>query len=57
MKTRRAFLVQPGKFELREVDVSPEPNEVLVKVAVCGLCNWELNYWKGLLGDCWRMKT
>ena len=52
MKTRRAFLVAPGRMELRNIEVSPGPEEVLIKVAVCGLCNWELNHWKGLLGTC-----
>jgi len=50
MKSRRAFLVEPHKIEIREVEVEPGPGEVLVKVAVCGLCNWELNHWHGLLG-------
>jgi threonine dehydrogenase-like Zn-dependent dehydrogenase len=52
MKTKRAFLVKPGKFEIREMDVKPGPGQILVKVAVCGLCNWEQNHWKGLLGSC-----
>lgn len=50
MKSRRAFLVEPHKMEIREVDVTPGPGEVMVKIAVCGLCNWELNHWHGLLG-------
>lgn len=52
MKTRRALLVQPGRFELEQTDIFPHDDEVLVKVASCGLCNWELNHWKGILGDC-----
>lgn len=52
MKTRRAFLVQPGEFELREIDVEPGHGDVLVKITACGLCNWEQNHWKGLLGQC-----
>lgn len=50
MQSRRAFLVEPGKFEIREVEVEPGPGQIMVKVAVCGLCNWELNHWHGLLG-------
>lgn len=50
MKTRRALLVEPRKFEIIELDVQPEAGQVLVKVAACGLCNWELNHWKGDLG-------
>lgn len=52
MKTRRAFLVQPGKFEIHDIDVEPGSGEALIKVAACGLCNWEQNHWKGLLGEC-----
>lgn len=51
MKTRSAILKAPGKFELTETELSPKGEQVLVKVAVCGLCNWELNHWKGLLGS------
>ena len=50
MKTKRAILVEPGRFELEQVDISPKPDELLVKIASCGLCNWELNHWRGLLG-------
>lgn len=52
MKTKRAFLIEPCKFDIREVDISPQPDQVLVRIEVCGLCNWELNHWKGLLGEC-----
>lgn len=51
MHTRRAFLVAPGKFEIRELDVAPGPGQVLIRIAACGLCNWEQNHWKGLLGS------
>lgn len=51
MKSRRAYLMEPGRFELKEVDVCPGKGQILVKVAACGLCNWELNHWKGLLGE------
>ena len=51
MKSRKAILTSPRHFEIIEEDVSAEPGQVLVKTAVCGLCNWELNHWKGLLGN------
>ncbi len=51
MKSRRAYMVAPRNIELREVDVINGPDEVLVKVEVCGLCNWELNHWKGHIND------
>lgn len=50
MISKRAVLVSPRKFEIRQEEVCPGPNEVLVKVASCGLCNWELNHWRGHLG-------
>lgn len=49
MKFKRAELVEPQHFEIFEVDESPKGNEVLVKIASCGLCNWELNFWEGKL--------
>lgn len=50
--SRQAWLVEPGRFEIRNVEISPQPVDVLVKVRVCGLCTWELNHWKGKLGQC-----
>ena len=49
MKFKQAFLTEPGHFEIREVDKEPADDQILVKVASCGLCNWELNHWKGYL--------
>lgn len=47
MISRRAYLKTPGHFEIEERDLVPGANQVLVKVKVCGLCNWELNFWRG----------
>lgn len=52
MKTRQAVLAAPGRFETRDADLSVGANELLIRVAVCGLCNWELNHFKGKLGTC-----
>jgi L-iditol 2-dehydrogenase len=52
MRTRQAVLVEPGRFELRDAQVSPRAGELLVRVHACGLCTWEMNHWKGLLGEC-----
>ena len=49
MKFNRALLVEPGRFEVHEADESICDDEVMVKIASCGLCNWELNFWKGYL--------
>lgn len=46
MIAKRAYLTEKGNFTIKEVDLKPKADEVLVKVAVCGLCNWELNFWK-----------
>ena len=50
MKFKKALLVEPGRFEIREVEENPGRGQLLVKVASCGLCNWELNFWQGKLG-------
>lgn len=47
MKTKRAFLVAPRKFEIRETELTLSDNQVLVKVAACGMCNSELPAWTG----------
>ncbi|MBQ8813763.1 MAG: zinc-binding dehydrogenase [Lachnospiraceae bacterium] len=47
MLSKRAYLVKEGTFEIREEDLIPGPTQVLVKIKLCGLCNWELNHWKG----------
>lgn len=52
MKSRQAILVEPGRFEFREVDLYPGPGQVLVKVVSCGLCNYELMHWNGITGTC-----
>jgi len=50
MKTRQAVLVEPGRFEIHDVDVSIQPDELLVQTAGSGLCTYELNHWAGRLG-------
>lgn len=40
----RAYLVAPRKFDFFEVDEEPGEGEVLLKIASCGLCSWELNF-------------
>lgn len=47
MLSKRAYLKKPGHFEIEERELIPQSNQVLVKIKVCGLCNWELNFWKG----------
>lgn len=52
MKSRVAFLEKPGILGIHELEVEPAPDQMLVKVSVCGLCNWELNHFHGLYGEC-----
>lgn len=49
MKFNRAYLIEPRKFEIIEVDEEPGEGQVLLKILGCGLCNWELNFWDGTL--------
>jgi threonine dehydrogenase-like Zn-dependent dehydrogenase len=50
MKTRQAVLVEPGRFDIRDAEVTVGPGEVLVETTGCGLCTYELNHWAGRLG-------
>lgn len=50
VQTKRAYLVGVRRFEIRTDTVAVGPDDVLVKIESCGLCNWEINHWKGLLG-------
>jgi len=49
MKFKQAFLIEAKKFEVREVGKTPMDDDVVVKIASCGLCNWELGFWHGYL--------
>jgi len=52
MKTKRAVLVAPKRFEIIETELDLLPGQVIAKIASCGLCTWELNHWRGELGAC-----
>ena len=45
----RAYLEKPRQFSIQKAEVNPGDNQVLIKVASCGLCNWEQNHWKGII--------
>ncbi|MFC5651023.1 zinc-binding dehydrogenase [Paenibacillus solisilvae] len=51
MKSRRAYLIEPGRVELSEVQVEIAPDELLIQVEACGLCTWELNHFHGRMGQ------
>ena len=47
MKFKQALLMEPRKLEVHEVEKIPEDDDVVIKLASCGLCNWELGFWTG----------
>lgn len=49
MKFKQALLAEPGRFIIQEVDKEPNPDQIMIKISSCGLCNWELNHWKGYI--------
>lgn len=49
MKFKRAVLTKPGHMEITEVDEEPGEGQVMLKIASCGMCNWELGFWNGEL--------
>jgi len=49
MKIKQAVLAEPGRFTFRQIEQEPQADQIVVKVASCGLCNWELNHWKGYI--------
>lgn len=50
IKAKTAVLVEKRKFEICDRVLKVKPDEVLIKIKVCGLCNWELNHFQGNLG-------
>jgi len=51
LKSKVAYLVKPRQFEIREEDLKIGRDQILIKMATCALCNYELNHWEGLLGN------
>lgn len=49
MKSKVAVLVKPGEFRIEEREITCAPDEVIVKVACVGLCNWEKGFFTGVL--------
>jgi S-(hydroxymethyl)glutathione dehydrogenase/alcohol dehydrogenase len=48
MKTRAAVMFEPGRLEVREVEVEePEPSEVVVRMVAVGVCGTDLHSYKG----------
>ncbi|WP_435171460.1 zinc-dependent alcohol dehydrogenase [Paenibacillus glycanilyticus] len=51
MFTRRAYLIEPGKLEVKETELKLQRDELLLEVLACGLCTWELNHFQGRIGE------
>ncbi|MDR1271816.1 MAG: zinc-binding dehydrogenase [Clostridiales Family XIII bacterium] len=49
MRFKRAVLTEPGKMALTTVEEAPGRGQVLLKIASCGLCSWELGFFLGEL--------
>ncbi len=48
MRSRSLWYVSPEKVEIRDIELpDPGPGEALVKVAVCGICTWDLFIFSG----------
>lgn len=47
MKGKAAVLKETGKFIVETREVNCGDDEVLIRVAVCGLCNWEKGFFTG----------
>ncbi len=47
MRSTRAGLVEPKRFELIDVELAPGPGEVLVEVSACGICSSEIPVYTG----------
>lgn len=45
---RAMYLLEPGQFELREQPIyDVGPNDVLLKIAYCGVCPWDVRVYAG----------
>lgn len=47
MLSKRAYLVKEKQFDIREEELIINDDQALIQMKFCGLCNWELNHWKG----------
>jgi len=49
MKTRSACLTGVGKIEVRDREITPAPDEILVKTHLAGVCGQDKNLYNGLI--------
>jgi threonine dehydrogenase-like Zn-dependent dehydrogenase len=51
VRSRYAELIEPGKLTLKEEKISPNDDQVLVRITHCGLCQYDGAYYKGYIGE------
>lgn len=56
MKTRQVFFEEKNVVRLREVDLTPKPNEVLVKTHMASICGTDKNHLQGFLPGALRVR-
>lgn len=50
VRSRYAELVEPGKFVIKEETLEPNDEQLLIRITHCGLCQYDISYFKGIVG-------
>ena len=45
-----AELSEPGKFVIKEEVLTPTDDQLLIRITHCGLCQYDISYFKGIVG-------
>jgi threonine dehydrogenase-like Zn-dependent dehydrogenase len=49
--SRYAELVEPGKFTVKEEELTPNDEQLLIRITHCGICQYDGVYYKGIVGQ------
>ena len=50
---KASYYVSAGKFDIRDVNaVEPKADEVMLKMAYCGICGTDIHILHDMLGGC-----
>ncbi len=49
--SRYAELVEPGKFTIKEEQLAPGDDQLLIRITHCGICQYDGVYYKGIIGQ------
>ena len=49
--SRYAELVEPGKLVVKEEQLQPNDDQLLVRITHCGICQYDGVYYKGIIGQ------